>query len=66
MVVGGDGRDDPPPGVGAVTVATLFQGPSHFTRLRGRLIAMALEMLRGAQNIELRDLHDQTVIEFRW
>ena len=62
-----DRNDDPPPGVGAVIVATLFPGPGHFACFRDRLVAIPLEMqMRRSQNIEIRDRHDQAVTDLRW
>ena len=62
-----DRNDDPQLGVGAVIVATLFQGPDHFACFHDRLVAMAIEMqVRRSQNIEIRDRHDQAVTDLRW
>jgi hypothetical protein len=35
-----DRNDDPQPGISAVIVAALFQGPDHFACFRERLVAI--------------------------
>jgi hypothetical protein len=62
-----DSHNDAQPSVSAVIVAALFQGPDHFACFRDRLFAIALKMeVCGAQNTEIRDHHDQAVIDFGW
>jgi hypothetical protein len=60
-------NDDSWPGIGAVIVATLVQGPDHFACFRDRLVAIPLGMqVRPSQNIEIRDRRDQAVTDLRW
>jgi len=60
-----DRYDDPQPSVGTVIVTALFQGSYHFARFRDRAVAMPIEMqVRGAENLQIRDRHDQAVTDF--
>jgi hypothetical protein len=62
-----DRHDDPKPGIGPVIVAAFFQRADLLARFCNCLVTIPIEMqVRGAQNIEIRDRHDQAVTVFRW